>query len=54
VSEEGQPRRPAITGIWSVMGGKDTLDHIFIDIDSKGLIDLLCDPWTTKSWVASF
>ena len=39
--EEGQPLRSSITKTWPAMSGKDTPDHIFIDIDSKGLIDLL-------------
>ena len=33
------------------MGSKDAPDHIFIDIDSKGLIDLLSDPWAAETWV---
>ena len=33
------------------MDGKDTPHHIFIDVGSKGLIDLLCDPWAAKPWV---
>jgi len=32
--------------------GKDTPDHIFIDVDSKGLIDLLCYPRAAKPRVA--
>ena len=36
------------------MSGQDTPDHILIDVDSKGFIDLLSDPWTAKSRIASF
>ncbi len=36
------------------MGGKDAPDYIFIDVDSKRLIDLLCDPWTAEARVAPF
>ena len=54
MSREAQPRRPTVTWYWSIMCGEDTPNHIFIEVDSKCLIDLLRDPWTTKPWVESF
>jgi hypothetical protein len=36
------------------MGGKDTPDNIFIDVDTKGFIGLLSDPWTAEPWVVPF
>jgi len=36
---------------WPVMRSGNTLHHIFIDVGSKGFIDLLCDLWAAKPWV---
>jgi len=36
------------------MCGKDAPHHIFINIGSKCFIDLLCDPWAAKPWIALF
>jgi len=36
------------------MGGEDTPDHLFIDVDSKRFVDLLRDPWASELWIASF
>ena len=36
------------------MCGKDAPHHIFVDIGSKCFIDLLCDPWAAKPWIALF
>ena len=36
------------------MFSKDTSHNIFIDIGPERLIDLLCDPWATEAWIASF
>jgi hypothetical protein len=43
--EEGQPGRSAVTVFCPVMRSENTPHHVFIDVGSKGFIDLLCDPW---------
>lgn len=35
------------------MRGEDTPDQIFVDVDSEGLVDLLCNPWAFEPWVVS-
>ena len=34
------------------MCGEDTPHCIFIDVISKRVVDLLCDPWASESWIA--
>ena len=63
VSQEGQPRRPATTGIWPVMGGKDAPDYIFIDIVPNAVLICwairgqpnrgLCRLCSTMAWMSS-
>ena len=36
------------------MFSEDTPCHILIDVGSKDFVDLLCDPWAAKPWVALF
>ena len=36
------------------MYGEDAPHHIFIDIDTKRFINLLCYPWAAKPWVTLF
>jgi hypothetical protein len=40
--------------IWPVMRGEDASRYVFIDVDAKCLVDLLCDPWAAKPWVTLF
>ena len=63
MSQEGQPRPPATTGIWPVMGGKDALDYIFIDIVPNAVLICwairgqpnrgLCRLCSTMAWMSS-
>ena len=52
VADVRQPGSTA-TGIVSrvVVFGEDTPDHIFIDVESKCFVNLLCDPWTSEPWI---
>jgi hypothetical protein len=34
------------------MRGQDPSHHIFIDVDTECLVDLLCDSRASKAWVA--
>jgi hypothetical protein len=34
------------------MRGQDSPHHIFIDVDTECLVDLLCDSRTSEPWVA--
>ncbi len=36
------------------MCSEDTPRNIFIDVDSECLVNLLCDPWASVPWIASF
>ena len=54
VTEEGQPRWPTAIRIWPVMRGEDASHYVFIDVDAKCLVDLLCDPRSAKPWVTLF
>jgi hypothetical protein len=54
VPKESQPRWPIVTRVWPVMCGEDAPYHIFIDSGAKCFIDLLCDPWAAKPWIALF
>ncbi len=31
-----------------------TSHYVFVDVDAKCFVDLLCDPWAAKPWVALF
>ena len=34
------------------MCGEDTPHYIFINVDSERVVDLLCDPGASESWIA--
>jgi hypothetical protein len=54
VTEEGQPLRPTAIRIRPVMRGEDASHYVFIDVDAKCSVDLLCDPWAARPWVTLF
>jgi len=44
----------AAAGIWQVVGCQYPPYNISIDRDTKRTINLLCDSWTSKMWIAPF
>jgi hypothetical protein len=54
MADERQPRRTAIgIGSPTVVSGKDTPNHVFIDVESKRFVDLLSDPRASKARITS-
>jgi hypothetical protein len=52
MTQEGEPRRFVFTAFGAVMCGQDSADHILVDIDAKGLGQVLRDLRAPKSGIA--
>src|ERR1035437_1995267 len=52
MTQECEPRRSVVTAFGAVVRGQNSADHIFIDVDTKGLGQLLRDLRAAKAGVA--
>jgi hypothetical protein len=52
VANECEPRRAIGSGFGSKVFGKDAAHGIFVDLDAKGVRDLLSDSHTAEPWIA--
>src|ERR1035437_7944961 len=51
MTQEREPRRSEVTAFRVVVCGQNSADHIFVDVDAKGLGQVLRDPWAAKAEV---
>src|SRR5262245_31491651 len=54
LTEKGQPRRPARSGLWPVMSSKNPAHHVLVDVHAESQCNLLGDSRTTPGRVTSF
>jgi hypothetical protein len=54
MSDGSQPGCPVVAGIRLVVGGENSAYNIFIELQAKRQIDLLCNAGTTVSWITAF
>jgi len=52
MSKQREPRRSAIPACGSVVGGQNSADHIFVDVDAKSLGPVLRELRAAKSGIA--
>ena len=52
MTQQGEPRRSVLTAFRAVVGGQDAADHILVDIDAKGLGQVLGDLRAAKTGIA--
>src|SRR5664279_1060836 len=53
MTQEGEPRRSVVTAVGAVVCGQHSADHIFVEVEAKGLGQVLGDLWAAKSGIAS-
>ena len=54
MAEKRQPRRSALPSLWMVVKSQNTTDDVFIDLKTKRLGQVLCNPGTPKTGIAPF
>src|SRR5215468_3524440 len=54
LTEKGQPRRTARSGLWPVMFSKNSPHHVLVDVHAEGQRNLLGNSRTTPGRVTSF
>src|SRR6516165_9462812 len=54
LTEKGQPRRTARSGLWPVMFSKNPPHDVLVDVHAEGQRNLLGNSRTTPAWVTSF
>src|SRR6516225_3109208 len=54
LTEKGQPRRPARSGLLPVMFSKNPAHHVLVNVHAEGHRDLLGNSRTTPSRITSF
>jgi len=52
VASQCEPRRAIGSGFGSKVFGKDATHDIFVDLDAKGVRDLLSDSHAAEAWIA--
>jgi len=52
MTQEREPRRSVVTAFGAVVCGQNSADHIFVDVDTKGLGQVLRDLRAAKSGIA--
>jgi hypothetical protein len=52
MTQEREPRRPVITAVGAVVCGQHSADHIFVEVEAKGLGQVLGDLWAAKAGIA--
>ena len=54
MTQERKPRRSVVTAFGVVVRCQNSADHIFVDLDAKGLGQVLCDLRAAKPGIAPF
>jgi hypothetical protein len=52
MAQECELRRSVVTALGAVVRGQNSADHIFVEVEAKGLGQVLGDLWAAKSGVA--
>ena len=52
MTQEREPRRSVVTAFGAVVCGQNSTDHIFVDVDTKGLGQVLRDLRAAEAGVA--
>jgi hypothetical protein len=52
MTQEREPRRSVVTAVGPVVCGQDSADHIFVEVDTKGLGQVLRDLWAAEAGIA--